>query len=229
LPLCDSTLGGRARPTSGTLLLPPNSGKQSPSRAARRARRGPALTAGSRYTTSARAAEALPRTNRERQERDAERLSQLLVREVVGRLATRDEPFADLSEERCLVVCVHVATIARERRAHRRPNGGSCGRRAHRPVGPHDGPNDQPVGREGLDLHANMRSMGADDDDRLILAALAAAHPAMVELDALRAVDGAQYPDEAVRRLHDDGLVVRAGDLVGTRRTFRRAQALLTS
>ena len=33
---------------------------------------------------------------------------------------------------------------------------------------------------------------------------------------------------ERLRRLRDDGLVVRAGDLVGTSRTFRRAQALLT-
>jgi hypothetical protein len=71
--------------------------------------------------------------------------------------------------------------------------------------------------------------MGADEDDRLILTALAAAYPAMVEITALRDLDGVQYPDEAVRRLRDDGLVVRAGDLVGTSRTFRRAQALLTS
>ena len=63
----------------------------------------------------------------------------------------------------------------------------------------------------------------------MILAALAAADPAMVEIDALRGLDGIQYPDEAVRRLRDDGLVVRAGDLVSTSRTFRRAQALLTS
>jgi hypothetical protein len=74
-----------------------------------------------------------------------------------------------------------------------------------------------------------MRSMGADQDDRLILAALAGAHPAMVEIGALRDTEGVQYPDEAVRRLRDDGLVVRAGDLVGTSRTFRRAQALLAS
>jgi len=74
-----------------------------------------------------------------------------------------------------------------------------------------------------------MCSMGVDQDDRLILAALAAAHPAMVAIGALRDLDGVQYPDEAVRRLRDDGLVVRAGDLVGTSRTFRRAQALLTS
>jgi hypothetical protein len=72
-----------------------------------------------------------------------------------------------------------------------------------------------------------MCSMGADDDDRIILAALLAAHPAMVEVDALRGLDGVQYPDEAVSRLRDDGLVTRAGDLVGTSRTFRRAQALL--
>jgi hypothetical protein len=71
--------------------------------------------------------------------------------------------------------------------------------------------------------------MGADDDDRRILAALVAAHPAMVQVDALRALDGVHYPDEAVRRLRDDGLVVRAGDLIGTSRIFRRAQALLTS
>jgi hypothetical protein len=69
--------------------------------------------------------------------------------------------------------------------------------------------------------------MGADDDDRMILAALVTAHPAMVEIHALRGLDGVQYPDGAVRRLRDDGLVVRAGDLVGTSRTFRRAQAIL--
>jgi hypothetical protein len=66
---------------------------------------------------------------------------------------------------------------------------------------------------------------GADDDDRMILAALTAAYP----MAALRALDGVQYPDEAVSRLRDDGLVTRAGDLVGTSRTFRRARALLTS
>jgi hypothetical protein len=71
--------------------------------------------------------------------------------------------------------------------------------------------------------------MGADDDDRRILAALAATHPAMVDIDALRGLDGIEFPDEAVRRLRDDGLVVRTGDLVGTSRTFRRAQALLTA
>jgi hypothetical protein len=74
-----------------------------------------------------------------------------------------------------------------------------------------------------------MCSMGADDDDRIILAALLAAHPAMVQVDTLRALDGVQYADEAVRRLRDDGLVVRAGDLIGTSRTFRRARALLTA
>jgi hypothetical protein len=73
-----------------------------------------------------------------------------------------------------------------------------------------------------------MRSMRADNDDRLILAALAAAHPAMVEIDALLGLEGVQYPDEAIRRLRDDGLITRAGDLVGTSRTFRRARALLT-
>jgi hypothetical protein len=73
-----------------------------------------------------------------------------------------------------------------------------------------------------------MCSMGADDDDRIILAALLAAHPAMVEVEALRGLAGVQYPDEAVSRLRDDGLVTRAGDLVGTSRMFRRAQALLT-
>jgi hypothetical protein len=71
--------------------------------------------------------------------------------------------------------------------------------------------------------------MGADDDDRLILAALVASHPRMIEIDALRDLDGIQYPEEAVQRLRDDGLVTRAGDLVGTSRTFRRAQALLMS
>jgi hypothetical protein len=72
-----------------------------------------------------------------------------------------------------------------------------------------------------------MCSMGADDDDRRILAALADAHPAMVEIDALRDLDGVEYPDEAIRRLREDGLVTRAGDLVGTSRTFRRARGLL--
>ena len=71
--------------------------------------------------------------------------------------------------------------------------------------------------------------MEADNDDRRILEALVGAHPAMVELDALRELNGVRYPDEAVRRLSDDGLVVRTGDLVGTSRSFRRAQALLTS
>jgi hypothetical protein len=74
-----------------------------------------------------------------------------------------------------------------------------------------------------------MCSVGADDDDRLILAALVTAYPAMVDVGALRDLDGVQYPDEAVQRLRDDGLVTRAGDLVGTSRTFRRARALLTS
>jgi hypothetical protein len=88
----------------------------------------------------------------------------------------------------------------------------------------------RPTGRSTklLDLYANIRSMGADDDDRIILAALVAAHPAMVGIGALRDLDGVQYPDEAVRRLRDDGLVVRVGDLVGTSRTFRRAQVLLS-
>jgi hypothetical protein len=74
-----------------------------------------------------------------------------------------------------------------------------------------------------------MCSMGAGDDDRMILAALTAAYPTMLAMAALRALDGVQYPDEAVSRLRDDGLVTRAGDLVGTSRTFRRARALLTS
>lgn len=74
-----------------------------------------------------------------------------------------------------------------------------------------------------------MRSMGADDDDRAVFAALVAAYPTMVEVDALRELDGVQHPDEAVQRLRDDGLLTRAGDLVGTSRTFRRARALLTS
>jgi hypothetical protein len=69
--------------------------------------------------------------------------------------------------------------------------------------------------------------MGADDDDRLILAALTAAYPAMVEIGALLDLDGVEYPDEAIRRLRDDGLITRAGDLVGTSRTYRRARALL--
>jgi hypothetical protein len=69
--------------------------------------------------------------------------------------------------------------------------------------------------------------MGADDDDRAILAALVASHPRMIEIEALRSLDGVQLPDEAVQRLRDDGLVTRAGDLVGTSRTFRRARALL--
>jgi hypothetical protein len=71
--------------------------------------------------------------------------------------------------------------------------------------------------------------MGADDDDRLILAALAAAYPAMVEIDALRRLDGVEHPDEALHRMGEDGLIVRVGDMVGTSRTFRRARALLTS
>ncbi len=71
--------------------------------------------------------------------------------------------------------------------------------------------------------------MGADADDRLILAALVALHPRMVEIDTLRELDGVQYPDEAVQRLRDDGLITRAGDLVSTSRTFRRAQALMAS
>jgi hypothetical protein len=74
-----------------------------------------------------------------------------------------------------------------------------------------------------------MCSMGANNDDRLILAALVAAPPAMVDIDVLRALDGVQYPDESVRRLRDDGLLVRAGDRVGTSRTFRRARALLAA
>jgi hypothetical protein len=69
--------------------------------------------------------------------------------------------------------------------------------------------------------------MGADDDDRLILAALESAYPAMVEIEALLAVDGVERPDEALRRLDEDGLVVRVGGMIGTSRTFRRAQALL--
>jgi hypothetical protein len=69
--------------------------------------------------------------------------------------------------------------------------------------------------------------VGADEDDRLILAALVASYPQMSEIDALHDLDGVQHPDEAVRRLRDDGLVTRAGDLVGTSRTFRRAQTLL--
>jgi hypothetical protein len=51
----------------------------------------------------------------------------------------------------------------------------------------------------------------------------------MVDMAVLRDLSGVQYPDEAVRRLRDDGLITRAGDLVGTSRTFPRAQALLTS
>lgn len=49
----------------------------------------------------------------------------------------------------------------------------------------------------------------------------------MVEIRALLDLEGVQYPDEAIRRLRDDGLVTRAGDLVGTSRTYRRARALL--
>lgn len=71
--------------------------------------------------------------------------------------------------------------------------------------------------------------IGADDDHRLILAALMSSHPRMVDMAVLRDLSGVQYPDEAVRRLRDDGLITRAGDLVGTSRTFPRAQALLTS
>jgi hypothetical protein len=55
--------------------------------------------------------------------------------------------------------------------------------------------------------------MRADDDDRSILAALVAAHPAMVAVDTLRELDGIEYAEEAVQRLRDDGLVVRAGGL----------------
>jgi hypothetical protein len=62
--------------------------------------------------------------------------------------------------------------------------------------------------------------MGADDDDRLILAALTSAYPAMIHVEALRALDGVQHPNEAVSRLRDDGLVTRAGDLIGTSRAF---------
>jgi hypothetical protein len=46
----------------------------------------------------------------------------------------------------------------------------------------------------------------ADEDDRLILTARVAACPAMVEITALRDLDGVQYSDEAVQRLREDGL-----------------------
>jgi hypothetical protein len=71
--------------------------------------------------------------------------------------------------------------------------------------------------------------MSSDDDDRLILAALAAAYPAMLDLATLRQLEGVERLEEALRRLAEDGLAVRVGDMVGTSRTYRRAQALLRS
>jgi hypothetical protein len=71
--------------------------------------------------------------------------------------------------------------------------------------------------------------MSSDDDDRPILAALAAAYPAMLDLATLRQLEGVERLEEALRRLAEDGLAVRVGDMVGTSRTYRRAQALLRS
>jgi hypothetical protein len=70
--------------------------------------------------------------------------------------------------------------------------------------------------------------MGADDDDRTILAYLLARHPAMVGLDEILALEGFERAREAVERLRDDGLVTQVGELIGTSRTFRRARAVLT-
>jgi hypothetical protein len=155
---------------------------------------------------------------RERDECDALRRFELGIGQVVGGLASLGHASPYLRDHRQFVV-LHRSTIAPILRMSRASTDRSL-RPAKRPA---DGL------ERGLDPHSNMCSMGADEDDRLILAALAAAHPAMVEIGALRDLAGVQYPDESVRRLRDDGLVVRAGDLVGTSRTFRRAQSLLTS
>ena len=47
----------------------------------------------------------------------------------------------------------------------------------------------------------------------------------MLEVARLDDLDGIDRPEEALRRLGEDGLVVRVGDMVGTSRTYRRARS----